>query len=241
MGTLAIKMSRGKRLVGSMTKEHTREFLRSGVRGFNACISSRCTLECFACLRQSLKQSNKHPGFGGGDLSVSQLKKLLARFNCIDFNGQVSDPIFNPNLKELLETIYATPNMNYVQSRIHTAATSKKYDLNYYKQLFDANPKLLWIFGIDGLPEQSHMYRKNQDGQFLFDVMCMAAEMGVPTVWQWIVFNYNEASIPDGLSLAKAHGLSPEFVFSTRFNGYEEMKPTITEKQIWEKYLSHYA
>lgn len=194
--------------------------------GFNACISSRCTLQCAACLRQSLAKQGKHPGFSGGDLTLEDTKKLFKYFKQVQINGQVSDPIFNPHLEEILKYMYDSKDAHMKWSNIHTAATAKKYKEPYYKKLFEANPDILWIFGIDGLPEESHLYRKNQNGKFLFDMMCMAADMGVRTTWQWIVFNYNENHIEQGIELAKKHNLDLEITHSSRWDGLEELKPT---------------
>ena len=197
--------------------------------GFNACISSRCTLQCAACLRQSLAEQGKHPGFSGGDLTLEDAKKLFKYFKQVQINGQVSDPIFNPHLEEILKYMYDSKDADMTWSNIHTAATAKKYKESYYKKLFEANPDILWIFGIDGLPEESHLYRKNQNGKFLFDMMCMAADMGVRTTWQWIVFNYNENHIEQGKELARKHNLDLEITYSSRWDGLEELKPTNSE------------
>jgi len=194
--------------------------------GFNACISSRCTLQCGACLRQSLTKQGKHPGFSGGDLTLEDTKKLFKYFKQVQINGQVSDPIFNPYLEEILKYMYDNKDADMTSSNIHTAATAKKYKEPYYKKLFEANPDILWIFGIDGLPEESHLYRKNQNGKFLFDMMCMAADMGVRTTWQWIVFNYNENHIEQGKELARKYNLDLEITYSSRWDGLEELKPT---------------
>lgn len=194
--------------------------------GFNACISSRCTLQCGACLRQSLAKQGKHPGFSGGDLTLEDTKKLFKYFKQVQINGQVSDPIFNPYLEEILKYMYDNKDADMTSSNIHTAATAKKYKEPYYKKLFEANPDILWIFGIDGLPEESHLYRKNQNGKFLFDMMCMAADMGVRTTWQWIVFNYNENHIEQGKELARKYNLDLEITYSSRWDGLEELKPT---------------
>ena len=197
--------------------------------GFNACISSRCTLQCGACLRQSLTKQGKHPGFSGGDLTLEDTKKLFKYFKQVQINGQVSDPIFNPHLEKILKYMYDSKDADMTSSNIHTAATAKKYKEPYYKKLFEANPDILWIFGIDGLPEESHLYRKNQNGKFLFDMMCMAADMGVRTTWQWIVFNYNENHIEQGKELARKHNLDLEITYSSRWDGLEELKPTNSE------------
>ena len=36
---------------------------------------------------------------------------------------------------------------------------------------------VVWYFALDGLPEESHKYRINQDGRQVWEVMKMGAEI----------------------------------------------------------------
>lgn len=196
-------------------------------KGMNFCLSNTCTLDCVACLRYELRNNNLKPGMGGGNLTLEDLDKLLKYVEIVDINGQVSDPIFNPHFEQILKMMHKRITVDAPDScLIHTAATSKKFTRDHYKRWFVANPKAMWIFGIDGLPEESCMYRRNQDGQFLFDMMVMATEMGLNTIWQYIVFNYNENSIDEAKQLAKKYNLNLQLVISSRWHGFEYMKPT---------------
>jgi len=35
--------------------------------------------------------------------------------------------------------------------------------MHWYESAFESNPNAEWHFGLDGLPEESHLYRINQD------------------------------------------------------------------------------
>ena len=89
-------------------------------RGINIDASAKCTLECPKCLRQTLRKDGvKIPG---EDMSIVTFKKLLKYYDGgIVFCGQLSDPIFNDNLIEMLEISKDRPWVH-----INTAATSKK-------------------------------------------------------------------------------------------------------------------
>ena len=52
---------------------------------------------------------------------------------------------------------------------IHNASSAKSEE--FYIKCFEAHPDAKWIFGIDGMPEESSMYRVNQDGEKLFKIM----------------------------------------------------------------------
>lgn len=179
--------------------------------------AATCTLECPKCARQY----DQKPGRNGSVITVDEIKKLLPYYDNLDFCGQVSDPIFNPYLIDILKILYE----NKKGCRIITAATSKKMDIEWYRRAFEANPNVEWTFGVDGLPDESCMYRINQDGELLFDVMCMGAEMGMKMRWQYIVFSYNENHIEEAYQMAKENGIRFEMMVSARFSKDDVYKP----------------
>ena len=79
-----------------------------------------------------------------------------------------------------------------------------------------------WLFGIDGLPEESHKYRINQDGIKLFDVAKLCVSKGIKTRWQYIIFKYNEDHIEKAKQMAHDNGIDFELNISSRFNGPED-------------------
>ncbi|NDD05706.1 MAG: hypothetical protein EB078_12435 [Proteobacteria bacterium] len=78
------------------------------------------------------------------------------------------------------------------------------------------NPCAQWVFGIDGLPENSHRYRVKQDGKKLFQMMLMGRKMGLPVLWQYLIFNYNFREVDDAKALAAKHHISIEFFNTSR-------------------------
>ena len=154
--------------------------------------SPRCTLECSMCKRVTYFDLHNTKNVPGIDLSLKDFKKCLDFFKKgVSFCGQLSDPIFNKDFIEMLKMC----NDNKVDTRVMTAATGRKE--NWYKSAFLANPNATWTFGIDGPPHLSHLYRKNQNGKFLFEMMILAKEMGLKVYWQYIVFDYNEKYLED--------------------------------------------
>ena len=175
--------------------------------------NAKCTLECPKCLRQTLRRRNLP--IPGQDLSVKDFIKLIDYWKGAIFCGQLSDPIFNPNLIEFIK-ICKEKNK---PCEIHTAATSKKHTKEWYKRAFEANLDCEWVFGIDGMPHQSFVYRINQDGEFLFEMAKLAKEVGVKSViWQYIIFGYNEDYIEQAKELAKENNIILDLNFSARWN-----------------------
>ena len=173
----------------------------------NLDITHRCTLQCQRCNRAVFAaRGQKVPG---EDLSIENFKKILAFFKEIYFCGQISDPIFHPQFIEFLKLLKGRKTI------IHTAASHKKEE--WYKKAFEANTDAYWTFGIDGLPKDSHKYRKNQDGEYLFKMACMAAKIVDKVKWQYIVFSYNENNIEEARQMAKDNNMIFEVQKSSRF------------------------
>lgn len=133
-------------------------------------------------------------------MSFSDFKKVHSFFDHFSFCGGVSDPIFHPQFIEFLE--YAIDK----DVDVHTAASHKNKE--WYVDAFKSNPNAKWIFGLDGLPKESHKYRVNQDGEKIYDIMKMGVDMKMDIVWQYLVFDYNKEHIEE------ARGLSNGMTFS---------------------------
>jgi hypothetical protein len=159
-------------------------------------------------------------------MSVAEYKKILSKFNVVRFCGNISDPVFNPNFITFLKMSYDRG----VRCIIHHAATGKP--ASWYREAFEANREAIWVFGIDGLPEESHIYRKNQDGPFLFDMMKMAKDMGLNANWAYIIFKYNENSMVKAKALADLHNIPIYFGKSSRFIENDPLKPTNPENYL---------
>jgi len=127
-------------------------------RGLNIDISFRCPLECYACDRQ---RGYRNKGFSvpGQDMTIEQFEKIIHCFHKISFAGNLSDPTGNKKLIDFLKICYEHKKSTHIM----TAATHRPFE--WYIKAFKSNPKARWTFGIDGLPEESCLYRINQDGE----------------------------------------------------------------------------
>ena len=177
-------------------------------KSINLDITHRCTLECPKCLRRSVPTNNF------GDLSLDSFKKIISHFEQIEFCGQISDPIFHPQFIEFLKLT------NNKRVFVHTAASHKPID--WYIEAFDANKSAIWEFGIDGLPKDSHKYRINQDGEYLFEVMKAGKSNGNAIRWQYIIFKYNENDVPEAVELARKHQIPLQVNKSSRWSGPDD-------------------
>ena len=197
----------------------------------NLDISNKCTLECIACSRQTNRFAGKPiPGY---DTSISQWTKLCKHFKHLCLCGQISDPIFNPNLAKFIE-IAKEHKINYLS--IHTAATVKNKKFDWYKKISEIYPeRIYWKIGLDGFPDVSHIYRHNQDSEFLFDTMIKLKESGFNVEWQFIIFSFNERQIEDAKKFCKDKKIKLLLKKSSRFHYMEAGVPKNKENYVQTK------
>ena len=197
-------------------------------RSLNIDIGFRCPLECPRCQRQR-GWRNFGKKVPGRDLTLDEIDKISDYYKSINFCGQLSDPVHHPKFPEILNLLYNKGDKrlhkNSIKVEIHTAASQKSKA--FYIKCFKANPLADWVFGIDGLPEDSHKYRINQDGRKLFRMMLEAKKiLKKRPIWQYIIFKYNEQHIEKAKAMASKHDLTFLLVQSSRWQGDEDyLKP----------------
>ena len=165
-------------------------------KSINVDTTHKCTLKCGGCIRQ-----NEDYTIIKNEITLQEFEKIVDYYDEILLCGGQSDPIFHTKLNQMLKMC---KDKNKVV-QVHTAANHKLKKV--YNEAFASNLDAKWIFGIDGLPEQSHIYRKGQDGQFLFERMLEAKKLGMYVEWQYIVFDYNEDNLLDAYKIAKENGI----------------------------------
>ena len=185
----------------------------------NLDITFRCPLECSKCSRQSYYAKNNKP-VEGQDMSLNSFMKIVNHFKELSFCGQVSDPVNHPQFIKFLKIGFEFKK----NVSVHTANSHKT--LKWYEQAFKANVNAKWNFGISGLPKDSHIYRKNQDGEKLFDMMLFSKKiLKNKPIWQYIVFSYNEKDIESAKEIAAKENIIFRLVMSKRFSINDSLKP----------------
>ena len=175
----------------------------------NLDITNRCPLQCPSCQRQT-GWYNRHRHLFN-DMSVEDLQKFIdSGFTWLEFSGQQSDPMAHPNILEFISLCYS------IKLDIHTATSHRKKE--FYEEAFDrSGMNTNWIFGLDGLPEESHKHRVNPDGVHLYEMMKLGVRMGINVIWQYIVFNYNQDHIEQAKKMSVDDGIEFKLSFSDRW------------------------
>ena len=194
-------------------------FLFFNRKAVNIDITHRCALECIRCFR-TMFYKNKNIKVPGEDMSMDNFLKVIKYFKQLNFCGQYSDPVHHPKFIEMLEITYKNKN----EIIVHNASSVKSKE--WYIQAFKANPDARWTFGIDGLPEESEKYRKNQDGVKLFNIMLESKKyLKKLPVWQIIVFGYNENNIEKCKQMAEKADVKILILQSSRWLKDDPLKP----------------
>ena len=205
-------------------------FYRRSKKGINIDISNRCPLECMRCQRQTNFTLEGRKVYGR-DATMDEIRKLSDYFSSFNFCGQLSDPVHHPKFIEILDYLYKKD----IQVTVHNASSQKP--MKWYIKAFQAHPRAKWIFAIDGLPEESNMYRINQDGEKLYRVVLEAKKHLKQTPsWQFIVFSYNEHNLEKAKKMAVDEGLMFIVLHSSRWMGEDDpLRPKEKEYNLGYK------
>ena len=192
-------------------------FFRKAV---NLDLSNKCTLACLACVRvTAFDGSNKL--VPGHQMTDHEWSLYLEKFSKFTISGQSSDPILHPKLDKILSDIYKAGK----DCTVHVAASHKPE--KHWIKCFKANPNAIWYFGIDGLPKDSHKYRINQDGEKIFKMMLESRKYlnEKRTIWQYLVFNYNQYDLNECRNIAEKNGIVFNVLESNRIKEFDYDDP----------------
>jgi len=168
------------------------------------------------------RQNNPHLIKKGHDMTLDQMEKISKFYKIISLCGTRSDPIYHPQFLDILDV--CKKNELYID----TNGSGKK--MSWWEEAAKRGPRnKIWKISLDGLPEKSHIYRINQDGKQVFEVMKKLKDMGERLIWQHIIFKYNEDDIDQVKKLAKEYNITLELIKSSRWIKNDPYKPTNPE------------
>ena len=202
-------------------------YFKKRLHALNLDLSHRCPLECPNCQRQTaFTKRGLIPH--GRDLTLHEMDIITDHFKSVGFCGQLSDPVHHPRFNEILELF----NKKNVGVMVHSAATAKP--ISWFIKSFKAYPNARWVFACDGLPKDSHKYRKNQDGEKQFRRLLLAKEhLNKLPIWQMILFSYNENDLDECIKMADEAGVIFNLINSSRWykdDGSDPLIPKGKEK-----------
>ena len=161
--------------------------------------STYCNARCPLCPRSlyGYKVEGVYPEV---HLTVQKFKDALERFperEYVYFNGNLGDPMMNPNIVELVKL-----------TGCRTAITTNGSigSKQSWEDLAKNNVEVR--FSIDGLEDTNHIYRQDVQWNKLMDRVKWFIDAGGVAIWKWIVFKHNVHQEEETRALAKTLGFA---------------------------------
>lgn len=167
-------------------------------------LTTHCNAACPQCPR------NMYGGRVIDDLplvswSIKDFKKsfpvsFLKKLDLIYFCGTYGEPLANKDIVDISEYIkFVSPGCRI---GAHTNGGIKTKEL--YKQLAGCLDFL--AFGIDGLADTNHLYRRNVSFKKVMENASEFIKAGGEANWDYIVFRHNQHQVEEAKNLSKSLG-----------------------------------
>ena len=159
--------------------------------------STYCNARCPLCPRSvyGYKVEGVYPEV---HLQLDKFKECLAQFperEYVYFNGNLGDPMMNPNI---LELALATG------CRTSITTNGSIGSKNTWQQLAKNNIEVR--FSIDGLEDTNHLYRQDVEWNKIMDRVKWFIDAGGIAEWKFIVFRHNMHQVEEARQLSKTLG-----------------------------------
>jgi MoaA/NifB/PqqE/SkfB family radical SAM enzyme len=152
---------------------------------------------------------------------IKQLKKFYSV-------GTYGDPLMNP---ECLDIFNWVKDINPdCELSFHTNGGGRGID--FWKRCAELGIKIR--FGIDGLEDTNHLYRRNVNWQKLMENVIAFIQAGGKAHWHFYIFKHNEHQIEQARVLSKNLGFrSFSFEFSDRWKQSNWVTGELEDRSRW--------
>jgi MoaA/NifB/PqqE/SkfB family radical SAM enzyme len=180
-------------------------------------LTHRCNAACPMCAR-NIHGGALNPDMPLSELSLADIKAILlpdfiARLKRIYACGNYGDPIV---ARECIEVFrYLRDNGPELNLCLHTNGSARRPQ--WWRQLaaiMQQGPHYL-RFGIDGLEDTNHLYRRGTDWKTVMRSAETFIEAGGHAEWDFLVFKHNEHQVETARKLAQDMGFKEFFVRKT--------------------------
>jgi len=222
-------------------------------------ISNYCNARCPACAREKSydkPETKNYIGLNDTYVSFEKFKNWMSNdewesLRLIDFCGNYDEPTTNPELLEIVEWIFGCGKFSR-SLQVNIATNGGTRNTEFWKSLGKIGAKNMYInrptlsrlnviWGIDGLEDTNHIYRRNVDWDKLQDNFRTYISAGGRASWQFIYFKHNEhqdelakqRSIEEGFERIKFRGTkSREHKIVTPGQGKHELATQETTQKV---------
>ena len=116
------------------------------------------------------------------NIPFEKYKIIFDAFYDFEFCGNLSDPIYHPDFIKTLKHLKGRE----IKIKFRTNGSGKSTE--WWEEVFELckGETWGWTFGLDGLPEDSHKYRINQDGNQVWEMMKLGRSKGIRIAWHMV-------------------------------------------------------
>jgi len=184
-------------------------------------ITNFCNASCPSCERATTqKQLNDY------HLDLTDLQKWLdfgslKSLQKVHLCGNIDEPTLHPDLIDIVKWIPVTT---------WVATNGGAREDKFWTELGKLD--CMVVFGIDGLSDTNHLYRRNVNWKKLERNFRTFIDAGGTAAWQFIVFEHNNHQIEEARALSLHEGFSHFFTVETTRNNPLPAPPferTVTE------------
>lgn len=197
-------------------------------------ITNYCNAACPLCARSNTKKTQ----LNSFSISATDIEKWFSPYNWenlerIHICGNIDEPTLNPDVLDILEYLKQVNN----KLDIWVSTNGGTRNTHFWKKLasISDNGKIKVIFGIDGLEQTNHIYRKNVRWSKLQGNFRTYIANGGYASWQFIPFRHNKHEIEQAQKIAYKEGFKTFNVKSSYNKKTEKIIPyydsDIKEKQ----------
>lgn len=200
-------------------------------------ITSKCVLACPGCPRTIYPKD-----YAVTDLPVNIVEKIVAdgrQYKMITLCGDHGDPIYHSQFHEIISLLLKLPGTPYISIATNGSSRSEAWWAKT-AQLLRKNDEI--IFGIDGLEDTSHLYRKKNNWASIIKAIEILKSKGCCQItWQWILFRFNEHQLAEAATVAKKLKIDCFMIIgSSRFDDDDPFRPTLSIQDAENQFRKSY-
>jgi len=193
-------------------------------------LTNYCNARCNMCEREQVHNGDMK---GGPEVHLNNkfvtLKEIEQAFSGdwnllakVAFVGNVDEPTINPEIFEIIEFFQNKfKRKNVISIATNGGARDEEFWTKMGKVSYEHDGLFSVVFGIDGLEDTNHLYRKNVNWAVLQRNFRAYISAGGLADWQFIPFSWNEHQLDDAREFAKKEGFE-QFVILDSVRGEEE-------------------
>lgn len=226
------------------SKKSSSFYESNSIKAIHLEVTDKCNASCPQCARNK-NGGPENPNLPKSELSLEDVKTILPPSFVADLKrlymcGNFGDPMMARDTLEIFKYL-REENANMTLS-MNTNASARTKD--WWRELANIyGEKGNVKFGIDGLKDTHHLYRKGTDFERIIDNAEAFIGAGGHAIWEFIIFRHNEHQIEEARELALKIGFKEFRVkktgrfFSNTKSKVKDKLPVLDEKENILYYL----